>query len=134
MTHAREAFDRLLELQEGFERGPKREGAFAVWLLARVAHDQGTSDAGLDRGGRRRLGLLERRLAPLAVPRPLARGLAAALDHLQDGSPAAARIALSQLVAPARDALGPEAGEALAQLARDVHDHQQESRSTRAGT
>jgi hypothetical protein len=121
MNDPRQAFDRLLELQEQFERGPKREGAFAVWLLARVAHDIGAGPAEVDRGTRRRLALLDRRLAPLAVSRPLARGITAALAHLQEATPAAARIALSQLVAPAREALGGDAGEAIAVLARDVH-------------
>jgi hypothetical protein len=59
----------------------------------------------------------------------LARGLTAALGHLQDGTPTGARIALSQLVAPARDALGTEAGEAVAHLARDVHQRQQQARN-----
>lgn len=128
MTEARDAFDRLLALQEEFERGPKREGAFAVWLVARVAHDLGVATAELDRGGRRRLTLLDRRLAPLAVPRPLARGISAALTHLQDGTPAAARIALSQLVAPTREALGADAAEAVAGLARDIHESQASER------
>lgn len=124
MTEAAEALDRLLALQERLERGPKREGVFAVWLLARVAHDLGTDDEDPDRASRRRIALLDRRLAPLTVPRPLARGIATALGHLQEGTPSAARIALSQLVAPARDALGAEAAEALARLARDIHDNQ----------
>lgn len=128
MTDAREAFDRLLALQEQYERGPKREGVFAVWLVARVAHDLGVATAELDRGGRRRLTLLDRRLAPLAVPRPLARGISAALVHLQEGTPAAARIALSQLVAPAREALGADAAEAVAHLAREVHETQASER------
>lgn len=124
MSDAREAFDRLLALQEEFERGPKREGAFAIWLLARFAHDLGTAGIDTDRAERRRLALLDRRLAPLAVPRALGRGLIAALGHLQEGTPTAARIALSQLVAPAREALGHEAGEALAIIARQVHETQ----------
>ncbi len=124
MSEAGDAFDQLLGLQEEAERGPKREGAFALWLLARVAHDLGCSGEELDRAGRRRLQLLERRLAPLALPRPLARGLTTALAHLQDGTPAAARIALSQLVAPARESLGAQAAEAVARLARDVHQRQ----------
>lgn len=121
MNSANPALDALLELQERLQRGPKREGAFALWLVARVAWDVGNGPEEADRAERRRIALLERRLAPLAVPRPLARGLATALDHLLDGTPAAARIALSQLVAPAREAIGPEAGEALALLARDLH-------------
>ncbi len=122
MSAESEALDVLLSLMERFERGPKREGAFALWLVARVAVDVGQAEGELDRGGRKRLSLLDRRLAPLAVPRPLARGLATALSHLQEGTPTAARIALSQLVAPAREALAPEAGEAIAVLAKALHE------------
>ena len=104
----------LLELQQRLERGPKREGAFALWLTARVALDLGHSATMPDKGARRRVVLLAQRLAPLTVPRPRARGLAAALGHLEDATPAAARVALAQLVAPARDALGTEAAEAVA--------------------
>lgn len=125
MSGAREALASLLALQEGFERGPKREGTFALWLVARVAFQIGSgSGAEIDRAEKRRVALLDRRVAPLAVPRPLARGLATALAHLRDATPAGARIALSQLVAPARDALGAAAGEAVAQLARELHDAQ----------
>ena len=105
----------LLDLQQRLERGPKREGAFALWLTARVAVDLGLGGAAPDKGARRRVVLLAQRLAPLTVPRPLARGLTAALGHLEDATPAAARVALAQLLAPARDALGPEAAEAVAQ-------------------
>jgi hypothetical protein len=115
------ALDMLLELQERLQRGPKREGVFALWLVARVAWDVGLAGDDVDRADRRRIALLDRRLAPLAVPRPLARGLATALAHLHDGTASAARIALSQLVAPAREAIGPEAGEAIALLVRDLH-------------
>ncbi|MES2125347.1 MAG: hypothetical protein V4503_11740, partial [Gemmatimonadota bacterium] len=86
---------RLMELQRRFERGPKREGAFAVWLVVRVALDYGQSTVALDKSDRRRLGLLAQRLAPLAVPRSLARGLTTALGHLEELTPNAARIALA---------------------------------------
>ncbi len=121
MSSTNPALDTLLELQERLQRGPKREGVFALWLVARVAWDVGSASEDADRADRRRIALLDKRLAPLAVPRPLARGLATALTHLHDGTPAAARIALSQLVAPAREAIGPEAGEAIALLVRDLH-------------
>ena len=111
----------LLALQRQLERGPKREGAFALWLAVRVAIDLGLNAAAPDKNDRRRVALLSQRLAPLAVPRPLSRGLMAALGHLEDGSASGARIALAQLVAPARDALGPEAAEAVAQAARMIH-------------
>jgi hypothetical protein len=112
----------LLELQRRLERGPKREGAFALWMLVRIALDQGLSPDRPDKADRRRITLLASRLAPLAVPRPLARGLTTALGHLEDGTTSGARIALAQLVAPTKDALGSEAADAVALAARMVHD------------
>lgn len=111
----------LLTLQRDFERGPKREGAFALWLMVRAAIDAGLNPEPPDKADRRRIALLGQRLAPLAVPRSLSRGLQAALGHLEEGTAAGARIALAQLVAPTRDALGPEAAEAVAQAARQIH-------------
>ncbi|MES2304462.1 MAG: hypothetical protein V4558_03105 [Gemmatimonadota bacterium] len=107
----------LTELQRRFERGPKREGAFAVWLVVRMALEVGRAEVPADKQDRKRLMLLSQRLAPLAVPRSLARGLTTALGHLEELTPNSARVALAQLVAPARDALGADAGEAVAQAA-----------------
>ncbi len=116
----------LLALQRQFERGPKREGAFALWLTVRVAIGLALNEEPPDKADRRRVALLNQRLAPLAVPRPLSRGLITALSHLEEGTAASARIALAQLVAPARDALGADAAEAVAQAARLAHDRRSE--------
>ncbi|MGH7522778.1 MAG: hypothetical protein ACREK8_00520 [Gemmatimonadales bacterium] len=112
----------LISLQRQLERGPKREGAFALWLTVRVALDLGLSAEPPDRADRRRVALLGRRIATLAMPRSLARGLTAAMSHLDSGTNAGARVALAQLVAPARDALGTEAADAIAQAARLIHE------------
>jgi hypothetical protein len=117
----------LLSLQRQFERGPKREGAFALWLVVRVALDLSHRGEPVDKADRRRVALLGTRLAPLSVPRPLSRGITAALGHLQDASAAGARVALAQLVAPARDALGLDAGEAVAQASRLAHERRRET-------
>lgn len=117
----------LLQSQESLPRGPKREGCFALWLFARVALEVGETSGGIDRAEKRRFVLLAKRLAPLAVPRPLGRGLQSALDILSRGdSPVAARIALSQLVAPARESINVDVGEAIAALARHLHTVQTE--------
>jgi hypothetical protein len=113
----------LLALQRQFERGPKREGAFALWLTVRMALELGLNPEAPDKADRRRVVLLGQRIAPLAVPRSLSRGLTAALSHLEEGTAPGARIALAQLVAPTRDALGADAAEAVAQAARLVHEH-----------
>lgn len=123
MSDRQVPLDTLVALQQRAERGPKREGLFATWLLVRVALDIGLAERDGDRADRRRVDLLAARLAPLAVPRPLARGLSAALGHLEDATTSGARIALTQLAAPARDALGTDAADAIAFAARLIHDH-----------
>jgi hypothetical protein len=98
-------------------RGPRREGIFALWLTLRVAQDL-VRDPPPERAHRRRLQALEHRLSSLTMPPPLRRALAAAINQLRDGRSDTAAQVLSQLVAPAREAGGAEAGDALAQAVR----------------
>ena len=108
----------LLTLLPQTGRGPKRGGIFALWLTLRVAQDLlGDSPPG-ERAHRRRVQALEQRLTSLTMPPPLRRALAAAVSQLRDVRPETAARVLSQLVAPARDTSGAEAGEALAMAAR----------------
>ena len=108
----------LEELLPRTARGPKREGTFALWLTVRVALDMSLEPPLPERAQRRGVAALTRRLASLTVPAPLRRALTAAMGHLELGGPAEAALALALLVAPARDTLGTEAGEAIAQAAR----------------
>ena len=115
--------ERLIALVAAADRGPKRDGLFAVWLVLRCAEALLPPDPVSPRNHRRRLQALETRLASLALPAPLKRALAAARQHLETATPAAAAIVLSQLVAPARDVLGPDAGDAVAVAARSARIH-----------
>jgi hypothetical protein len=124
MKPADDPQDQILACQERFERGPQREGAFAVWLLMRVALDIGHAPGPADRTEKRRVTLLAKRIASLSLAMPLAKGLTASLDHLQEGTLASSRIALSQLVAPVREALGVEASEIVALAAKQLHEAQ----------
>ncbi len=108
----------LADLLPRTARGPRRDGVFALWLTVRVALDFGLTPPLPDRARRRRTGALERRLASLTLPAPLRRALTAALAQLQASDAAAAALALTQLVAPVRDTLGAEAGDAIALAAR----------------
>jgi hypothetical protein len=110
----------LLGLLPAVGRGPKRGGIFALWLTVRVAQDLLLDPPPADRAQRRRVQALERRLSSLTMPPPLRRALGAALSQLRDARPEAAAQVLSQLVAPARDAGGPEAGEAVALAAKQA--------------
>ncbi len=108
----------LLDLLARAERGPRREGLYALWLTVRVAEDLLLPDPPLERAHRRRVAALESRLSSLTIPAPLRRALAASVSQLKEPGPAVAGQVLSQLVAPAREATGPQAAEAVAQAAR----------------
>jgi hypothetical protein len=112
----------LLELLPRTARGPRREGVFALWLTVRVAQDLLMDAPPPERAYRRRVAALEGRLSSLTVPPPLRRALTAAMTQLREARPDVAPIVLSQLVAPARDSAGPEAGDAVAQAARSARE------------
>ena len=117
------AEERLIGLVANSVRGPKREGLFALWLTVRSAEALLPPQPVSGKNHRRRLQALEARLASLALPGPLKRALTAARDHLEPATPAAAAEVLSQLVAPAREVLGPEAGDAVTVAARAARTH-----------
>ena len=119
-THAEE---RLIGLVAAAARGPQREGLFALWLVVRSAEALLPPRPLSGKSHRRRLQALESRLASLALPAPLRRALVAARHHLEPATPAAAAVVLAQLVAPAREVLGPEAGDAVAVAARAARTH-----------
>ena len=104
----------LVSLLTQTGRGPKRGGLFALWLTLRVAQDLLLDPPLQERAHRRRVQALERRLSSLTMPPPLRRALAAAVGQLRDVRPEAVAQVLSQLVAPARETGGSEAGDALA--------------------
>ena len=114
---------RLLALVGAAVRGPKRDGMFALWLVLRAAESLLPPRAVSAKNHRRRLQALETRLASLALPTPLKRALTAARHHLEPATPAAAALVLSQLVAPAREVLGSDAGDAVAVAARSARIH-----------
>jgi len=108
----------LVRLMGEIPRGPRREGVFALWLTLRVAEDVLLAPPPPERATRRRVAALEQRLSSLSVPAPLRRALTAALSALGDPRREQTTLVLQQLVAPAREALGAEAGDAIARAAR----------------
>ena len=108
----------LLDLLPQTGRGPKRGGIFALWLTLRVAQDLLLDPPTPERIQRRRVQALERRLSSLTMPPPLRRAQASAVAPLRDVSPDAVPQKFSQLVAPARETGGLEAGEAVARAAK----------------
>jgi hypothetical protein len=109
----------LLDLLPQTGRGPKRGGIFALWLTLRVAQDL-VADPSQERTHRRRVQALERRLSSLTMPPPLRRALAAAVAQLREARRESVPQVLSQLVAPAKENGGTEAGEALARAAKEA--------------
>jgi hypothetical protein len=110
----------LLALLPQVVRGPKRGGIFALWLTVRVAQDLFLDPPPSERAQRRRVQALESRLSSLTMPPPLRRALSAAVSQLREARPETAAQVLSQLVAPAREAGGLEAGEAVALAVRQA--------------
>ena len=98
-------------------RGPRRNGLFAVWLVLRCCGDLLPPNRVGERGHSRRVEGLERRLHGLSLPAPLRRALTGALQQLREGTPAAAGIALQQLVAPVDETLGATSGKTIARAA-----------------
>jgi hypothetical protein len=117
------AEERLIGLVADAARGPKRDGLFALWLVVRAAEALLPPCPVSSKNHRRRLQALEARLGSLALPAPLKRALAAARHHLEPATPAAAALVLSQLLAPAREVLGTEAGDAVNVAARAARTH-----------
>ncbi len=117
------AEERLIALVAAAARGPKRDGLFALWLVVRAAEGVLPPRPVSGKNHRRRLQALQARLASLALPAPLKRAVVAARDHLEPGTPTAAALVLSQLVAPAREVLGAEAGDAVAVAVRAARLH-----------
>ncbi|MGD2135956.1 MAG: hypothetical protein PVF27_07345 [Gemmatimonadales bacterium] len=109
---------RLEDSLAASERGPRRNGLFALWLVVRQCAGVVPPDAVAPALARRRLERLERRLSSLSLPAPLRRALPATVRELAGGHPESAAVALQQLIAPAREALGGTAAEALALAAR----------------
>ncbi len=118
-----QAEDRLVTLIASAARGPQREGLFALWLVVRTAEALLPPAPVSAKNHRRRLQALETRLGTLALPAPLRRALSAARQHLEPATPNAAALVLSQLTAPAREVLGPEAAEAVTVAARTARLH-----------
>jgi hypothetical protein len=108
----------LVRLMGEMPRGPRREGLFALWLTLRIAEDSFLQPPPPERAARRRVALLEQRLSSLILPAPLRRALPAVLSELREPGLEHATLALQQLITPAREALGAEAGEAVGRAAR----------------
>ena len=123
----------LLSMLPQTGRGPKRGGIFALWLTLRVAQDLLLDPPPLERAHRRRVQALEQRLSSLTMPPPLRRALATAVSQLREGRPETAAQVLSQLVAPARETGGAEAGEALALAAKQARQVVSGDAGTRGG-
>jgi hypothetical protein len=114
---------RIVALVAEAVRGPRRDGLYAVWLVLRAAESLLPPHAIGPKNHRRRLQALRARLGGLALAAPLKRALTTALAQVEPATPTSAAIALSQLVVPTREVLGPEAAEAVAAAARDARLH-----------
>ncbi len=121
--------NRLIGVLAETARGPKRNGAFAIWLFVRACDGLLPPDRLREHTNRRRLQGLEPRLSSLMLPPPLKRALASGLRELGDTSARGAALALQRLVAPAKETVSGEAGAAVAAAARKAREAAQKERS-----
>ena len=112
------AEDRLLEAMEDIGRGPRQNGLFALWLFVRQCAGALPPDPLSPRAFTTRCRQLERRLSSLSLPLPLRRALPGSFAELGDGALERVPVALQQLAAPAREAIGKAAGDIMSQAAR----------------
>ena len=120
--------DRLIESLAGASRGAKRNGTYALWLFVRTCGGLLPPERLSDRNQRGQLAGLERRLRALALPSPIRRALTGGVKDLAEGTAQAAAIALQQLIAPAREIVGADAGDAVALAARTAREVSRETR------
>jgi heptosyltransferase-2 len=118
MTTSTGASGALIRVMGDMPRGPKREGAFALWLTVRVAEDMLLTPPQPERAVKRRVQALEQRLSSLTLPAPLRRALTAAIGGLREPGRDRAAQVLHQLTAPVREVLGGDASEVIARAAR----------------
>jgi hypothetical protein len=110
--------ERVLAEMDTTARGPKRNGIFALWLIVRQCESMLPPEPLSEKACAARLSALERRLSSLTLPAPLRRALPASARELRSQHPNRVPVALQQLSAPAREAIGPSAGDALLLAAR----------------
>jgi hypothetical protein len=119
LTHLSAVEERLLAEMDATARGPKRNGLFALWLVVRQCEGALPPDALSEETCAARLSGLERRLSSLTLPAPLRRALPASSRELRSPHANRVPVTLQQLSAPAREAIGPAAGDALLLAARN---------------
>ena len=123
--------DRILADMADAGRGPRRNGLFALWLFVRHC-DGALPPAPLSaRASAERLDGLERRLSSLTLPAALRRALPASVRELRSDHGDRVALALQQLSAPAREAVGSTSADALLLAARAAR---RASRSAESGT
>lgn len=109
----------LLSGMAGTSRGPRRDGFYALWLFVRQCDGHLPPSTVSKEANGRRLDGLERRLSSLSLPAQLRRGIVGGVRELRTTHPDVS-LALHQLVVPTKDALGPEAAEAVKAAAQKV--------------
>ncbi len=124
------AEDRLLQGLAAEARGPKRNGLYALWLFLRQCDGRIPPGELSEPADRARLERLEKRLSSLSLPAPLRRALPGSVRELKQGGTDGVTVALRQLVAPTREALGRGAAEAVALAARSAREAERTNQGT----
>lgn len=92
------------------DRGPQRNGIFALWLVVNTCASILGDHHVQEKNHRKRIAALRKRMGSLSLPPLLRKAITSALHDLNHDSAAAATMALNQLAAPVRDSLGGVCG------------------------
>lgn len=106
--------NRIIERFRDSVRGPRRNGLFALWLVVRMCGGVLPPSPLTQRGHRRRLEQLKRRLSSLSLQQPLRKALTQGIDRMREGTAAEATRTLGSLVEPVCETLGPDTGRSIA--------------------
>jgi hypothetical protein len=126
--------DRLLEAMATMGRGPRQNGLFALWLFVRQCAGTLPPHALSAKAFANRSRHLERRLSSLSLPGPLRRALPSSFAELASGELDRVPVALQQLAAPAREAIGKGIGDIMSQAARRARRAAKLERTTLEGS
>ena len=108
----------LIDLMKTTARGPRRNGAFSLWLVVRTCDGSIPPDPVSEKSHRRRVTALERRLTSLSLPPAFRKALAVATRELASGDTQCGARSLALLVAPTRELIGKEHGRVVVRAAR----------------
>ncbi len=103
------------------ERGPQRNGIFALWLIVNACSGITGPNHLQDKNHKKRISALRKRLSSLSLPPQLRKVILPTLAELSDNGPDAAASVLAQLVEPVKESMGDECAKLIETASKRAH-------------